>query len=265
MIGKTNIGGGSQQLNYSVVGGTEQPAGRENLIWVNTSTNITSHIFSVATPTYPSEGMVWFKTSGSSNVAFQATKKNPIMVYPNNCQQYISGAWVGKTAKTYMNDVWVNWELILFSLNDYHVDITGDYQVVAVGRSGTTAWAPTKSMTEDGKMTIALSAPANITYCGSVLTNNQIDLTSFNNISIKAEYVTNNYDNYRNGYLYITADPSNYTNNAGSILITKKTETNLDISNKQGKYFIGINLKDPHDGQTGNTQFKMAISEIKLS
>ena len=29
-------GGSGASLNYSVVGGTEQPAGKENKIWVNT-------------------------------------------------------------------------------------------------------------------------------------------------------------------------------------------------------------------------------------
>jgi hypothetical protein len=43
-----------------------------------------------------------------------ATAGNIIMVYPLHCKQYISGAWVQKPAKSYINSAWVDWITYLF-------------------------------------------------------------------------------------------------------------------------------------------------------
>lgn len=121
-------GGGGAGLNFSVVGGTTQPTGKENLIWVNTSTAITSWEFSATEPTAPAEGMVWFVTGTSATTPINAVKKNGIWIYPTSVYQYIGGTWVDKTAKTYQNGAWVNWGLYLYSLGDEFVDVTNGWQ-----------------------------------------------------------------------------------------------------------------------------------------
>lgn len=45
-----NMIGGGVGLNLKVVGGTVQPTGKENTIWVNTDTAITSYVFSATKP-----------------------------------------------------------------------------------------------------------------------------------------------------------------------------------------------------------------------
>lgn len=115
MIGITNAGGGGGGLNFKVVGGTSTPtAPAENTIWVNTAVSITSWVFSATAPTSPAAGMVWFAIGSSSSVAFNATKKNGIWVYPAGCQQYVSGAWVTKTAKTCQSGTWKDWVFWLY-------------------------------------------------------------------------------------------------------------------------------------------------------
>lgn len=65
MIGRTNTGGGAS-LNFKVVGGTSTPASpKENTIWVNTDTEITSWHFGADEPnvcqtTVPDSGDPWF-------------------------------------------------------------------------------------------------------------------------------------------------------------------------------------------------------------
>lgn len=110
MLGRTNTGGGgSGGLNFQVIGGTTAPSNpKENMIWVNTSTKITSYIFSATKPT-GSAGMVWISTGTSSTVEFNALKKNGIQVYPISAKQYINGVWVNKTAMSYQGCKWVNW------------------------------------------------------------------------------------------------------------------------------------------------------------
>lgn len=109
MIGRTNAGGGSGGgLNFKVVGGTSTPASpKENTIWVNTSAEITSWVFSATEPEAPAAGMVWFTTDKKSTAPFNALKKNDITLFPISTQQYVSGAWVEKTAKCYKSGEWV--------------------------------------------------------------------------------------------------------------------------------------------------------------
>lgn len=104
---ETSGGGG---VNFKVVGGLIQPSDpKDNDIWINTDTAITGWVFSATEPEAPTEGMVWIFTGDSSPVAFSATKKNPVMVYPISAKQYVGGAWVDKTAKSFQNGDWVDW------------------------------------------------------------------------------------------------------------------------------------------------------------
>ena len=102
-------GGGGAALNFSVVGNPQPASPKENTIWVNTDVKITGYVFSAVEPADPAEGMVWFSTGASSPVGFNTLKKNCVMVYPLSARQYISGAWVDKTAKIYQNGAWVEW------------------------------------------------------------------------------------------------------------------------------------------------------------
>ena len=107
------------KLNFEVVGGTTEPTNpKENMIWVNTSNKITGWYFSYKQPENMVEGEVWFVTGTSSDIAFNALKKNDIYVYPLKATQYVSGAWVEKTAKIYQNGEWVELipELYLYDM-----------------------------------------------------------------------------------------------------------------------------------------------------
>lgn len=107
--GTGNLGGGSGGLNFKVVGGTSAPASpKENTIWINTNTTITSYVFSATQPT-GSAGMVWIFIVTSSNAEFNALKKNGIQVCPISAKQYVGSAWVDKIAKSYQGGEWVDW------------------------------------------------------------------------------------------------------------------------------------------------------------
>lgn len=132
MLGRTNTGGGGGGLNFQVIGGTTAPSNhKENMIWVNTSTKITSYIFSAEEPTNPTPGMVWITTGTSSTVEFNALKKNGIQVYPISAKQYVSGAWVVKAAKSYQGGQWIEWwNGDLFVNGDQVTHITGGWKAV---------------------------------------------------------------------------------------------------------------------------------------
>ena len=125
------IGGGGGALNFRVIAVSSElllPAtAKENTIAVITDTAITSYVFSSTAPTSPAVGMVWFATGTASTVGFNAVKKNGLWVYPTGCQQYVSGAWVSKTAQTYQNGAWQNWRTYLYANGDQYTDITGGW------------------------------------------------------------------------------------------------------------------------------------------
>lgn len=143
MIGITNAGGGGRgSLNFKVVGGTSAPAApAENTIWVNTAADITGWVFSVSAPETPAEGMVWFATGTRSPVAVNVLKKNGIWIYPASCQQYISGSWVSKTAKTYKGGAWKDWLYWLYDTGVKKVEFVDN----ALNTIGTTSltWGDT--------------------------------------------------------------------------------------------------------------------------
>lgn len=106
---KSGAGGGTA-LNFRFVGGTTQPdSAKENTIWVNTDQKITGWHFSITQPENMAEGELWLVCGASSNVAFNALKRNTIQVYPMYAKQWVSGALVERTAKTYQNGAWVDW------------------------------------------------------------------------------------------------------------------------------------------------------------
>lgn len=123
-----NMTGGGAPLNFKVVGGTAEPASpAENMIWVHTDAEITGWVFSPEAPDSPAEGLVWIKTGLSSAVAFNALKKNGIYVYPISANQYISGAWVSVTAKSFIGGAWAEWLTYLYNKGDKCLTLIGDW------------------------------------------------------------------------------------------------------------------------------------------
>jgi hypothetical protein len=147
MIGRTNTGGGVG-LNFRICGGTSAPSSpKENDIWVNTNTKITSYIFSVSEPVEPAEGMVWVSVGDDSSVSFNALKKNEILICPVAVKQYVGGAWAEKVAKTYQGGTWKEWRVYIYNSGDLCTSITGGWTSTAVkdGYLRTYADANTKS------------------------------------------------------------------------------------------------------------------------
>lgn len=112
------IKGASIEMNYSVVGGIEQPTKpTKNMIWVNTDQNITNWVFSKSEPKSLEEGMIWFTTGNDSAVSFFTLTmdgKEFDEVYPICAKQYVGGTWVDKTAKSWQGGEWVEWIIYIF-------------------------------------------------------------------------------------------------------------------------------------------------------
>ena len=233
-------GGGGMPLNFKVVGNPKPDAPRENTIWIDTDTPINGYTLSADAPAEPVEGMVWIFTGGVSTAPFAATKKNPIVVEPSAAYQYTGGAWVQKTAQTYLDGAWQEWKIYLFNDGQVNEAVTG-------GIYGTI---------QDGKIHFSSSVGKadNKTYTAY----QQVDLTGIN--SIKCVFTSTNTSEYAYFRLVVTNAKKNGDNVTTDYLPVYRTikgsfagrriEATLDVSNRSGPQWIGYSWGVLSDGST---------------
>lgn len=220
-----NNSGGGTPLNFKVVGGTSQPSNpTNNTLWVNTSTNITGWMFRTTEPVDKSEGVVWFQTSTSSSLTFNALKKNNVTVYPTGCKQYVSGAWKDKTLKAYQNGAWV--ALV--------TDIT-----VVPNTSYTWSTFNHKSVSVASNGTVTFVAGTTNEAHGIAKVDTKIDFTEYNSMVVKYK-TTQDWSLSRIGILKDTITDA-YSFLAYVEFGSTSTETKtIDISKVTGKHNIGV-------------------------
>lgn len=98
-----------QPLNFKVAGNPQPEAPAEDTIWVDTDAEITGWVFRADAPETAAEGMVWFCTGMESTVAFNALRKNGIILCPLSAKQYLDGAWTEVKARSYLDGAWRDW------------------------------------------------------------------------------------------------------------------------------------------------------------
>lgn len=173
-------------------------------------------------------GLVWITTDVSSLVAFNATKKNTIMVYPLFAKQYVNGAWVDKTAKSYQGGAWVEW------WNGQLYDAGNEYEQFT---GGITSWSAVSSVSTKGNITknstnIVLSAPSGCSIAAGP--SNKINLTKFSKFCIN---VTSACSDTR-ASIRIFSDKSAGSYGASLDISANKTgKFELDISNVNGEFY----------------------------
>lgn len=235
---------GSGGLNFKLVGGTTQPTDpSENMIWVNTDETITGWAFAPAAPADPEDGAVWIRTGLSSRVAFNAMKKNCIMLYPLKCRQYVNGAWNARSAQSYIGGEWVDWYSVqLYENGDEFPAITGG---IALGKPEYTAIAEKNN----GHILLGAKSSENVDYAhSSCYTAKAIDLTNYQ--TLRAVVNTEKYDTL-NGFVKLGIDddtanfrtPTQYTvENIEGTTVTELGDVTLtyDISGITGSRYVGI-------------------------
>lgn len=222
MWGTGNLGG-ANSLNFKIVGGSSLPDNaRENTIWVNTETPIDGYTFSSEKPAETADGMIWVKTGTESKVAFSATKKNPIMLYPVAVKQYISGDEVSLDASLYKGGAWVKFSTafdgVLFDNGDEKPDITGGWVNVT-----------------DGEL-ITASNNGVSSISGLRHTANMIDLTNFS--TVKANLKTCSGKANLIITKVISAGFADFTKYKQVQSVTG--EIALDVSAYEGEYYVAM-------------------------
>jgi hypothetical protein len=214
---------------YTGFGGSAVP--KENTIWVNTDTAITSWEFSATQPTGV-EGMVWFPTSISSTVSFNALKKNNVTVYPITAKQYVSGAWVDKSAKTYQGGAWVDWRRYLYKTGDQMSNVTGGWTMVK-DSNGTGAFNSDH---------IALGYTGSSSRNAAAYTVNKVDTSGFSTLKVKVNITSSGGADYYGFFFGVSTQKTN-TKYEGLTAYTRSSTTgtqtlSLSLSSYQSSYYI---------------------------
>lgn len=107
---------------------------RENTIAVITET-IANWVFAASAPESPADNDLWIEVGKTSDVAFNALKKNGLYVYPASCKKYLSGEWASVEAFIYYNGAWTQFSEIVTIVNLY--DAGEEYEAVTGGWTNT--------------------------------------------------------------------------------------------------------------------------------
>ena len=245
-------GFGGSSLNFKIVGGTTAPTNpNENTIWVNTDQEINGWYLTDLPPESAVEGAVWIITGTSSQVAFNALKKNSIQVYPISAKQYVNSTWVDKTAKTYQGSKWVDWITYLYRNGDECSTITGGW--VAQPKTDTKRTVTKKA----DSIFISSTNGGGVIYAA---TANMIDLTKVETITIKVVETS--------GYkrtLYILPSDTDWGNSpkaAASLTLSATGEQTLDVSSLEGSYYVAVCCYA--SGSESPYRASAAFSEVRM-
>lgn len=223
--GNGNLGGGSVAgLNFKIVAVESEnmlPSyPNENTIAIFSETEINGYSFGITEPESPEEGMLWILTGCTSPVAFNALKKDTIMVYPSSAKQYVTGIWMPVQAMTYQKGEWINW--IQYLINNGFAAIEFITQRIEITESS-------------GNMTISGTASG-----FHEMYADNIDLTAWNNIVLTGSF---NVGASGSGLILavweIDVDEVIYSSAVSYEVITDGGAT-LDVSSLSGKYKVGI-------------------------
>lgn len=245
--------GGSNVLNFKVVGNPQPTNPRENTIWVNTGTAVTGYVFSAAAPSSPTQGMVWISTGVSSPGAFNALKKNGILLNPTSAKQYINGTWADKTAKIYHNGEWVSWIVYLIKQGVDQTSVSGGWAAKAVpiysGGNGHVGAAPTITV-KDGYIEFKEPGYTASAYSGLAHAKNKIDLTGISKIKIYASGWYYNSSDYATAAVSVwkSIGSAGIDNRVANVAITDLKEYILDVSALSGEHYIGVTVANVMNG-----------------
>lgn len=247
-----NMTGGANPLNFKVVGNPKPANPKENTIWIDTDIPIPFYVMCPPVPVpmpYVEEGCVLIETGNSLTAAFNALKKNAIVVCPTVAKQYVNGALVNKSAEVYQNGAWVDlWDgHLLNGANKFEL-VTGGWKSATTCKMYTS-----QSGNATGKATFNSNGIVFGNDTTIVNTANKIDMTNYSKLKFTISASTG---------LFLFAVmasvtgsmEANYSAIKNSNGVTTGTVT-IDISSLKGSYYVVI-------GQDG--EYTGTISEILL-
>ena len=268
--------GGGASLNYSIVGSTQQPAGKENRIWINTSVAIGNVTIAYNAPATAAEGDVWIKTDNYSNLPLNISKKDTIIIMPVSVRLYTNGAWTDVTVdtKVYTSGSWMELLFIYWQYGTQYADkfMYNTAAFTVADQSATSTLKFTTTLRYENSKPVYFNAAI---YFGP------IDVTRFNKMTLtggtKADTTETNKTTFGITKLYDSssipdepsANPEQSGNDLASMTIPKSSIPNssgpviadheLDISSVTGEHYCYIKVRG-----YPNSQNAVEFSKIRF-
>ena len=236
--------GGSQPLNFKVIGNPQPETAKENTIWVDTDEKITGFVFRETEPENKIHGMVWITVGPYSKAEMNILKKagTGLYVYPLSAKQWVNDAWENKTAASYLNGEWVEWFVwdgVLYNSGNEYAEITGGWTVS--GRA------------EKRSSSIYVGASMVANFSGTATHNEPVALNGQGTLKINFTYGTGGGGGKSTIYIYVK-DKDGFT--VASLLAWNKSMSSgaavktLDISNlPAGKYKVSVVAANTSDSE----------------
>jgi len=255
-------GGSPDMLNFEIIGGTQAPATvRENTVWINTDREIAGWCFSAEKPEAAEAGAVWIATGQASEVSFNALKKNGITVYPISAWQYVSGEWVNKEARSFLNGAWADWIPVgaIYHMGNPMEDITGGWTSyrysVASGYTGSTASVTNRS--DHLEAVLTLSGDYRSSFVSTV---NAIDLTDCSSAEFEFDGVSSGAGSLVVLQVYSEAgDPVR----EGSVILSAggafTASGSVNVASLTGRYRVGFMMWAQAAGVSVTAKLKRAV------
>lgn len=239
------------ELNFEVVGGTVAPsAPEENTIWVNTTTEISSVVF-CAPQAAAKDGRVWIALGTSSPASFQPIPSGTdgywIYIYPLEAKQYINGAWVRKTAKTWKNGSWVDW--ITYIYNKGNPSCSFLLKAIRPNSSFTSPAEDPIVTAQDGVYSIRNVGGASSGSCGVAYVSQKVDLTNVSTIWVDGDFIPPNTNYKTYPYIGVWSSFGTYAADNLATRFSPCSETGTETTGKvpvdvstvpPGEYYIGF-------------------------
>ena len=242
--------------NYCVVGGMEEPENpTENMIWVQTEdTEIGNVYFSGIEPSSVADNDIWILTdTNSSTAAFDSIRiGNDTMqtIYPISAKQYIGGAWVDKTTKSWQNGKWVDWipAGALYWDGIDRTNFTGGWESLAVNIIDTVS--SKKALTVENYNGYVKIYQTNGGARGLYVTKNKIRINGYSSLKLSGEIYSLNgnpivvalmTDKTKNGVI------ASYSFAQHGITKTFDDESIITLPSSGGEYYVGIGIASSDD------------------
>lgn len=170
MLGRTNAGFGSS-LAYYLESGTTRPAtAKENTVWIDSAVTATELLIQPTEPASPTHGMVWLYFPGIGSV---------------KCRQYVSNAWVLKSAWLYANEAWSRmayaFDGVLYDAGAEATDFTGGW--VAFNPDNAASGSATGCTKNADNLSVSIYTTEGWPT-GGWTTTNEIDFSEFTTLHI---------------------------------------------------------------------------------
>lgn len=245
------VSGSTIRNMVKIVGGETAPLSpRQNTVWVRTAEPVTGYSFEDNEPAQPYEGMVWFSTEGYHPTPITIGGRNPIVLQPTGCMQYIDGSFQRVPSYVYQSGEWVGlWNGVLYSPGNEWTRFTGGFvghAIKSTSSSGASAAVPNITRNESD-LTITNAG----TKGGVVCTGAPIDVTDYDTIHFVGWFaIGGSSSNNLIAGIWHEIDDTDYYATSNQLMAYAKmdsstaTELVIDVSNVSGLAYVGIGLTD---------------------